>query len=85
MGKGHWPFNAACCKYHLARADTPEALCKAFLRDLPGLGDPLRQRHQIMLPIARGRGARKDASTGVADAHGGIVDPIGIQILRVAD
>ena len=63
----------------------PEALGDAVCRDLPRLGNSLRQRDQIMLPIARGGGARKDPAASGADAVGGGFDPSGVELLRVTD
>ena len=85
MGKGHRALDAAGGKNDVACADMPQTLRNTVPGYLPGLGYTLRQRDQIMLPIARCRRAREDAATCGADPFGGRLDPCCILFLRVAE
>ena len=85
VGKRNRAFDAANRKDHLPCPDMPQALGNTVRRNLPGFDDPFAERQEIMIPIARCRRPRQDASPRSTDARGGGVDPRGVEFLRIAD
>ena len=85
MRKGNGALDASRCQNDLTGPDVPEPLGQAAGRHFAGFSQALRQRDEIMLPIAGRRRAGEDATTGGANAGGCGFNPSGVQFLRVTD